>query len=201
MSDASNPRSIGLVAEAPADAETARILVDRVLRARRSGIDDAMLDSLRGWRGVEPGSTVTYWKHVRALAKAHGVRSHGHFSGEPGAPDAQAGRRALLLFTKLGMTDAVVLLRDADDQPERRTGLQEARDASPHCDRIAVGVAEPEREAWILAGFHPRDEAERSTPASRQRSSGLARGVRFRSLRDRARAQAPGRRRCSARGS
>lgn len=164
MSDASHPRSIGLVVEAPADAETARTLVDRVLRARRSWADDDdMLEHLRSWRGIAPDSPVTYWKHVRALATAHDVRSHGHFSGEPGAPDAQAARRALVVLAKLGMTDAVVLLRDADHQPERRVGLEQARNGSPHRERIAVGVAEPEREAWVLAGFQPRDAGEHAT--------------------------------------
>jgi hypothetical protein len=109
MSDSSNLGSIGLVVEAPADADAARILVDRVLRARRSWIDEETLEHLRSWRGIEPDSAVTHWKQVRALAKAHEVSGHGLFSGEPGAPDARAARRALLLFTKLGMTDAVVL--------------------------------------------------------------------------------------------
>jgi hypothetical protein len=132
-----------------------------------------MLESVRSWRGVEPESAVTYWKHVRALAKTHHVRSHGHFSDEPAAPDAQAARRALMLFAKLGMTDAVVLLRDADDQPERCTGLRQARDSSPHRDRIAVGVAEPEREAWLVAGFQPRDDHERSALAQERQRLGF----------------------------
>jgi hypothetical protein len=174
MSDDSKPRSIGLVVEAPADARTARILVDRALRARATWIDDdSLLEHIRAWRGIEPDSPVTYWKHVRALARAHDVRSHGHFSGEPGAPDAQAARRALLLLTKLGMPDAVVLLRDADAQPERRTGLQQARDGSAHFDRIAVGVAEPEREAWLLAGFRPCNEDERAALARERQRLGF----------------------------
>jgi hypothetical protein len=173
MSDSSNLGSIGLVVEAPADADAARILVDRVLRARRSWIDEETLEHLRSWRGIEPDSAVTHWKQVRALAKAHEVSGHGLFSGEPGAPDARAARRALLLFTKLGMTDAVVLLRDADDQSERRIGLEQAREGSRHRDVVAIGVAEPEREAWVLAGFQPRDEAERSALARERQRLGF----------------------------
>ena len=173
MSDALDPRSIGLVVEAPADAQSARILIDRVLRAHADWIDDSMLDYLRVWRGIEPESLVTYWKKIPALARAHAIRSHGHFSDEPAAPDAHAARRALLLFTKLGMTDAVVMLRDADAQPERRTGLEQARESSPHHDRIAIGVAEPEREAWLVAGFQPRDDDERATLASERQRLGF----------------------------
>lgn len=174
MSDALDRRSIGLVVEAPADAQTVRILADRVLRARAEWIDgDSMLEHLRAFRGIEPDSLVTYWKKIPTLAKALDVRSHGHFSGEPGAPDAQAARRVLLLFTKLGMPDAVVLLRDADDQPERRIGLEQAREGSPHRDRIAIGVAEPEREAWLVAGFQPRDDAEHTVLAAERQRLGF----------------------------
>lgn len=173
MSDAASPRSIGLVVEAPADAQTARVLVDRVLLAHADWIDDSLLEHHRAFRGIEPDSLVTHWKKVPALAKAHGVRSHGHFSGEPGAPDANAARRALLLLTKLGMPDAVVLLRDADDQPERRVGLRQAREGSIHESRIAIGVAEPEREAWLLAGFQPRNDQERATLAGERQRLGF----------------------------
>lgn len=174
MSDVSGQWSIGLVVEAPVDANAARILVDRVLRARVEWIDDdSMLEHLRRFRGIEPGSGVTYWKKVRTLAEAHGVHKHGHFSGEPSAPDAQAARRALLLFSKLGMPNAVVLLRDADDQPERRDGLEQARKEPIHASCIAIGVAEPEREAWLVAGFQPRDNDERQALARERQRLGF----------------------------
>lgn len=129
-----------------------------------------MLDAYRRWRGAEPHQTVTYWKKIPGLAKKHGVVSHGHFAGEAGTFDARAARKALLLFKKLGMPDAVVLMRDADDQPQRLEGLEQARELFANADRIAVGVAIPEREAWILAGFSPTgDEEQRALARERRR--------------------------------
>lgn len=154
------PQSVGLVVEAPADERTVHLLLDRVLVGAREWLDDCTLDGVRRWRGVDPDTPVTLWKKVRSLAREHGVRKHGHFGGEPGAPDALAARRALLLFQRFGMPEAVVLLRDADDQTERLRGLTQARDESPSSARIAVGVANPEREAWIISGFHPENDAE-----------------------------------------
>ncbi|MEX1366540.1 MAG: hypothetical protein AB1Z98_25675 [Nannocystaceae bacterium] len=173
MSEPAQPRAIGLVVEAAADEQTARILTDRVLVASRDWVDEPTLEALRQFRGIGPGSEATLWKEVRGLAREHGVRKHGHFSGEPGAPDAQAARRALILFHKLGMPDAVVLVRDADAQPQRRRGLSQARGESPHSSRVAVGVAIPEREAWVLAGFEPRDDDEVQALAHERRRLGF----------------------------
>ena len=173
MSEAASVRSIGLIVEAAADAQVVRTLVDRLLIEAREWVEPSLLDGLRCWRGAEPETAVTYWKKVRGLARKYNVRSHGHFSGEPGAPDAQAARRALLLFKKLGMVDALVLLRDADDQPERLKGLVQARDESPMADRIAIGVAIPEREAWVLVGYLPSDETERQALAEERARLGF----------------------------
>jgi hypothetical protein len=67
----------------------------------------------------------------------------------------------------------VILVRDADDQPERLTGLRQARDHAQHGlepDRVAIGVAVPEREAWCLCGFIPASDTEQQElTAQRQR--------------------------------
>jgi len=156
------PRSIGLVVEAPADANTVRLLVDRVLAAKTDWVEDN-IEHLRTYRGCETDTAVSYWKHIPALCEAHGVtgpKTHGKFDGKPGDPDARAARRALLLFGWLGTPDAVVLVRDADDQPERLDGLRQARDESSFRERVAIGVAVPEREAWHICGFIPSSSEE-----------------------------------------
>jgi hypothetical protein len=91
----SGPRSIGLVVEAPADADTARLLIDRVLSRRGEWVEDN-IEHVRVFRGCAPETNVCYWKHIPALCKAHGVvghGTHGKFDGKPGAPDALAARR------------------------------------------------------------------------------------------------------------
>lgn len=167
--------SIGLVVEAAADASTVQHLVDRQLSAAAAWATEELLDSLRAWRGIDPDTSVTYWKKVPSMCRQHGlsVKTHGRFGGEPGAPDARAARRALLLFKRMGMPDAVVLVRDADDQPERLTGLRQARAEAAPPDRIAIGVAKPEREAWILASFEARGAREQGAVAELRRELGF----------------------------
>jgi hypothetical protein len=170
------PRVIGLLVEAKADAETVRELVDRLLQHDANWISPELLHTLRAWRGFEPDTEVSLWKHVRDLCVTHGIRAQGHFEGEPGAPDALASRRALMLFRKLGQPDAIVLVRDADNQHERRMGLQQGRDEArhgvdPRC--VAIGVAIPEREAWHLAGFIPTNVEEQQRLAEERQRLGF----------------------------
>lgn len=158
-----------LFIEAAADEATTSHLVDRQI-GETLGRSTASLDDRRAWQGIEPGTTATLWRRVKDLAQQHGVRAHGRFDASRRPPDAQAGRRALLLVEKLRCGDVVVLVRDADDQPERYTGLDLARKESASKDRVVIGVASPEREAWLLAGFVPNNANEQQTlDAERQR--------------------------------
>lgn len=115
----------------------------------------------------------TEWKHAKALARSHRIASPGFFDGDPGKEDARAARKALLLFLELGMPDIVVLVRDADDKPERRQGLAQARSGTPQPERVVIGVAHPEREAWVLAGFVPCDPREHDACASERQRLGF----------------------------
>jgi len=94
-----------------------------------------------------------------ALAVQHGVRTHGRGLGADGA----AARKALLLVIQAQESDdeieAVVLVRDMDNQPERRTSMERAR--AELTDKLAFHVAiaapDPKREAWILHGYEPQN--------------------------------------------
>ena len=87
--------------------------------------------------------------------------SHGHFNGEPGLPDAAAARRAILFLLKtVSDIKAIVLIRDQDDQPDRRDGLEQARNQNHGQVVIVVGLAVVERECWVISGYDPRNEAE-----------------------------------------
>ena len=84
------------------------------------------------------------------------LRAHGHFNGEPGAPDAHAARRALTLVRKVLPTcEAVMLIRDSDNDEQRIVGLRQARDAFHASFAVAIGVAHTKRECWVISAFEP----------------------------------------------
>jgi hypothetical protein len=64
------------------------------------------------------------------------------------------------------LPDAVVLVRDADRQLERRTGLEQAREDRAWPFPVIIGLAVPNRENWVLTGFEPQEalaQARRET--------------------------------------
>ncbi len=157
------PLKIAVVCEADADYRTATELAERVL----CQLDDwvsTVLENCSLWWGFDRQGTFLCWKDVPTLAKETGIRSHGRFGDDPAAPDAHAARRALLLLqTRYGDLDGVLLIRDDDRQTVRRQGLEQARAVSPWRDRIVIGLAHCKRECWVLAGFDPLDIAEERT--------------------------------------
>ncbi len=151
-----------VVYEAPADFTTATELADRVLMAEIPWLDDALLDTQRQWIGEDnPGNPLT-WKSIPGRARELGIRVRGHFNGEPALSDARAARRAIFyVLRRFKMFDAVLLIRDRDDDSERRAGLEQARSSYPSVTRIIIGLAVTERECWVISGFEPNDDDER----------------------------------------
>ncbi len=158
---------IAVVYEANADFSLAVGIADRVLLARLDWLYEEILDSLRSWIPNLPDGLPMTWTGVSRRARELGIRVHGHFSGEPGEPDAQAGRRALhVIRCEFGQLDAVLLIRDTDDQPQRRDGLEQARgDRNCWCP-IILAVPHCEREAWVISGFDPQNQRESERLAS-----------------------------------
>ncbi|HSO83128.1 hypothetical protein [Thiocapsa sp.] len=152
-----------LIVEARADTDTASILADRVfIEGDAEWIDAETLPSLREWTGIEPRTPYTQWMGLGPLAPQHRVRVHGRGLG----PDGAAARKALPVVLQAHEQDddikAVVLVRDMDNQPERRTSIERAR--AELTDKLAFHVAiaapDPKREAWILYGYEPQNERE-----------------------------------------
>ncbi|WP_242045408.1 hypothetical protein [Anabaena catenula] len=58
---------------------------------------------------------------------------------------------------------AVLFIRDLDNQPERKEGIEQARlehfNKTPKLE-IIIGAADPKREAWVLNGFIPFNQQE-----------------------------------------
>jgi len=151
-----------LIAEAHADAVSAGGLADRVLiECGPDWVTADTIESLRSWTGLDADALFTAWHDLRQHTEAHSVMIHGRGRGA----DHTAARLALALavvFAKETQIDAVVLIRDLDNQPERRAGLEEARkDMASKLDFLTViGTANPEREAWILNGFEVKSDVE-----------------------------------------
>jgi hypothetical protein len=152
-----------VVHEAEADFRTATELADRVLVEAIDWLDEELLTDQREWVSAEAGGRRLTWKAMKPLAREAAIRVHGHFDGEPGLPDAAAARRAILyLRTAVPKLNAVLLIRDQDDEPERRAGLEQARGQDRSGMVIVVGLAVVERECWVVSGFEPRDGGETS---------------------------------------
>lgn len=152
-----------VVAEAPADHRTATELADRTLiEAVNDWLDEEQLPHQREWVTDVSGELLT-WKRIRRLAGAAGIEAEGFFNGEPGLPDARAARRALrYLRATVPDLEAVLLVRDQDDQEDRRDGLEQARREDHEGLVIVVGLAVVEREAWVISGFEPQDSDEQA---------------------------------------
>ena len=150
-----------VVAEAPADHRTATELADRIfLDALKDWLEESHLPYQREWVTEVSGEQLS-WKRIRKLAEAAGIEAEGFFNGEPGLPDARAARRALRYLREVvPELEAVVLIRDQDDQADRRSGLEQARQEDHEGLLIVVGLAVVEREAWVISGFEPQDENE-----------------------------------------
>jgi hypothetical protein len=98
----------------------------------------------------------------------------GHFGGQPAFPDARAARRAIAYLVKeLPDIDAIMLIRDQDDQPERREGLEQARTHDRSGMRVVVGLAVVERESWVVSGFEPQHDSESSRLEAERRTLGF----------------------------
>ncbi len=164
--------AIAVVYEAPADFQTATELADRVLVEAFDWMETGLIEHLRSWVEDHFGNPLT-WKSTKRLALDHGIAFAGFFDGSPAEPDAYAARRAIRLLRHLiPDLDGVMLVRDQDDQPDRRAGLEQARDEEKLVP-IVVGLAVVERESWVICGFEPIDEPEDSRLADERQKLGF----------------------------
>ncbi|WP_058557218.1 hypothetical protein [Thiohalocapsa sp. ML1] len=165
-----------LIVEDRADAEAASMLADRVFIEGDAGwIDAETLPSLREWTGIEPETRYTRWVGLGQLATRHRIKAHGRGLG----PDGAAARKALLLVIQTHAQDdniqALVLVRDMDNQPERRASMESARAelADKLAFQVAIAAPDPKREAWILHGFEPQNDNETTLLADQRKTLGF----------------------------
>ena len=165
--------SLAVVCEGPADERTGCGLAERVFCDKVTSVAPQSFKDC--WRGVDTVRKCVFWRELKGIARLKGIRlPHGHFEGEPAKSDAAAARRALrVLMAADAPPQAVVLLRDEDRDGQRRQGLEQARREARLAVAVVVGVANPMRESWVLAGFDPQNDGEQSRLKSLCRELGL----------------------------
>jgi hypothetical protein len=167
-------RSFVVVCEARADFVTSSGLADRVFCESIEWIDRDHPEYYRRYDGHTSDEPFLTWARAKELAKEMGIRPRGFIEGQPADLDAEQARRAFVLLEAMWpAVDGIILIRDSDCEEDRRRGLEQARAASSHRDRIVIGLAHTKRECWVLAGFEPCDERERALLAEIRRELGF----------------------------
>ena len=153
--------TIAIVSEGPSDARTAKTLVDEILCLDIDWVEHEVIDGYRKYYGHQTDDAL-YWRHIPELAKQHGVVVAGFMKGEPPNHDAHATLRALRLLDKCNPRPQVVLLlRDSDNNLDKKIGIDKAREHfSPEIWPIILGLAHTKSECWVIAGFEPNDKLE-----------------------------------------
>ncbi len=124
------------------------------------------------WAGLDLGTPYSCWKDLKDIverANRDGLRIPrflGHDKDGARKADSAATNKILKVIEFLKnrrSIKAVIFIRDLDNQPERRPGIEQAcsnyRNAqSPLA--IVIGTPNRMREAWVLNGFIPLNEQE-----------------------------------------
>jgi hypothetical protein len=162
-----------VIVESSADARTATKLVERVLAEKIDWLEPEMLQHLFVWSGLEENTEHSCWKDLNSIisrAKESGIpipKFLGHRQNRGIKADGAAALKILNLVSclqKKRQIKAVIFIRDLDNQPERKEGIEQAR--SEYSDRqpkltIVIGTANRMREAWVLNGFVASNEREK----------------------------------------
>lgn len=154
-----------MVVESEADFRIASELANRILVEQIEWIEPYLPELLQ-WRGLLAHTSFTCWKDIKAVYNemaAQGIHLPSVRGKHQGA-DFAASRKILimiehLLKDKKRGIQALVLMRDLDNQPERRRGIEQARQEATSVT-VVIGTADGKREAWVLNGFVCQDEAE-----------------------------------------
>lgn len=151
-----------VVAEAEADRTVATSLADRVAVEVVEWLD-GKLDTTRSWTGVEPATAYTKWTRVKQLGAEyhHGLHIHAWGRGAARNEAEKAIHLCLLFGDRNGKRpDCIVLVRDSDGVRSRVSAFQQAA-SGMSVPVVVVAMPHPKREAWVLAGFDPKNEQER----------------------------------------
>lgn len=175
-----------VVCEDPSDFRIVKTLCERALREEAAewlrDYFEQFPEHVLVWTGARADEPCALWRQLDELRSTFEVKPPlGRFAGERGAMDALAARTALAIARHLKrqkspLVDAVILMRDMDDQPERRKGLEQAREEARGHDPdmpVLVGAALPKIEAWLIEGFEPLSKEEEELVAEVRQEIGF----------------------------
>ncbi|MDJ0514737.1 MAG: hypothetical protein QNJ74_00270 [Trichodesmium sp. MO_231.B1] len=150
-----------VIVESSADARTATKLGDRLLVEKVDWLEAEQLRDFFHWSGLEENTEHSCWKDIKRIIENSGVKIPKTRRGKSGVTktDGAAARKILNFVSYLQKTrqiKAVIFIRDLDNQPERKENIEKVR--SEDSDRqpqvaIVMGMANRNREAWVLNGF------------------------------------------------
>jgi hypothetical protein len=161
-----------VIVENSADARTATQLAERVLIEKVDYLERDQLQYYFRWSGLQENTEHSCWKDIRSVieqAKDSGLpvpKFIGHRKSGAIKADGAASLKVLNLIRLLQrkrQIRAVLLIRDLDNQPERREGIGQARSEQINDQpklEIVIGTADRMREAWVLNGFVPVNQEE-----------------------------------------
>ncbi|MCU0545278.1 MAG: hypothetical protein MUE44_24410 [Oscillatoriaceae cyanobacterium Prado104] len=144
-----------VIVESSADARTATKLADRVLVEKIEWLEPEILQYQFQWSGLEAGTEHSCWKNINQIIdnfkQNSGFRPPrylGHAKDRPLKADGAAAIKVLNLIRFIQKTrqiKAVLLIRDLDNQPDRREGIEQARAEHIHRQpklEIVIGTAD-----------------------------------------------------------
>lgn len=156
-----------IIVESEADFRTASELANRIIVEQIEWIEP-YLSQLLQWRGLSTSTNFTCWKDVKVAydeMRTQGIHLPRFLGGRGQGADFAASSKILNMIERLKKDrgrniQAVILIRDLDNQPERRTGIEHARQDS--ATAVVIGMADGKREAWVLNGYFCQNDDEQS---------------------------------------
>ncbi len=164
-----------VIVEDEADAQIACCLAERVLVDKVEWLDPSLLQHLFKWSGLQDNTSYSRWQDIGDIIeqfKQRGFRVPKYLGHGKNGPLKADGASTMKILNLIGLLQhkmnrpikAVLFIRDLDNQPERRTGMEQAREehAALQPDlRTIIGTANRMREAWVLNGFIPSRPEEK----------------------------------------
>ncbi len=160
-----------VIVESSADYRIATDLATRIILDKIDWIEPYVATAFK-WSGIQEATSYSCWRDIGKIRKeveAQGILHLPRFRSRTNQPlkaDGAIAIQALQLVALLQRDrpiKAVFLIRDLDNQSERRRGLEQAREEFKQRAVSLVtilGTADSKREAWVLNGFEPQNDRE-----------------------------------------
>ncbi|MFZ4575268.1 MAG: hypothetical protein ACOYN0_12770 [Phycisphaerales bacterium] len=143
---------VAVVCEGPTDFRAARTLFDRCA-AKHLNLDESDLLGKHREFVVVRGHEYLKWTTVSFIARELAIRPQPQ--AEDRSPDHLVARKAILTVEHLVPDiSVVILLRDQDNDEDRRDAIDKAADRARAS--VIVGVPRRSIEAWVITAFSPR---------------------------------------------